>query len=225
MRINDGSRWQKDRDTSNDPRALHIKCAAAISRQVEIKIKKLYSSKQTELPLHTRLCFIPAFTKLLDLDSIAKFRLLANRQDEWSKQHMARSQDDIIEINTKCKSLDKTLRDLIMGIKAKDSEHPLFASVDRKWNGQGYNFSFHPKKSIEANMTLRGLYPRLAYEHSKENISSFFSPRAVLEVRYMKYDPDKQTFTTDADESIFDLNQIDMDMVVDQKPIQSSLGE
>ena len=224
MRINDGSGWQKDCNTSNDPRALHIECASAISRQVESKIRQLYSSKQTKFPLHTRLRFVPAFTKLLDLDSIAKFRLLANRQDGWSKQHMARSRDDIIEIDRKC-SLDKTLRDLIMGIKAKDSKHPLFTSVDRKWNGQGYNFSFHPKKAIEANMALRGLFPRLAHEHGEANISSFFSPRAVSEGRYMKYDPEKQTVTTEADESILDLSQNDMDMVVDQKHIQSSLGE
>ena len=147
MRINDGSGWQKDQDTSNDPRALHIECAASISRQVEIKIRKIYSSNQTTFPLHTRLRFVPAFTKLLDLDSIAKFRLLANRQDGWSKQHVARSRDDIIKIDRTCKNLDKTLRDLIMGIKAKDRAHPLFAYVDRKWNCQGYNFSFHKKSN------------------------------------------------------------------------------
>ena len=73
-------------------------------------------------------------------------------------------------------------------------------------------------------MTLRGLYPRLAHEYGEANICSFFSPRAVSEGRYMKYDPEKQTVTTDAEESIFDLNKIDMDMVVDQTPIQS-LGE
>ena len=79
-----------------------------------------------------------------------------------------------------------------MDIKGKDSEYPLFASIDRKWNGQGYNFLFHPSKLIEANMTIRGLYPRLAHEHGEENISAFFSPRAVAEGRYMKYDPIKK---------------------------------
>ena len=138
---------------------------------------------------------------------------------------MARSCDNIIEIDRKCKSLDKMLGDLIMGIKTKDSEHPLFALVDRKWNGQGYNISFHPKKAIEANMTLRGLYPRLVHKNGKEKFNLFFSPKAVSEGRYMKYDPEKQTVTTEADKSISNLNKIDRDMVVDQKPIQNSLGE
>ena len=168
----------------------------------------------TEFPLQTKLRFVPAFPKLMDIDSIGKFRVLANRQDGWAKQHMARSRDDIIEIDRSCRNMEKTLRELIMSIKGKDSKYPLFASIDQKWNGQGFNFSFHPDKAIEANMTIRGLYPRLAHEYSEENISAFFSPRAVSEGRYMKYDLVKKAVTTEADESIFELSSIDKDMEV-----------
>ena len=66
-------------------------------------------------------------------------------------------------------------------------------------------------------MTIRGLFPRLAHEHGEENISAFFSPRAVSEGRYMKYDPIKKNVTTEADESIFSLNSIDQDMVANHK--------
>ena len=62
-----------------------------------------------------------------------------------------------------------------MSIKGKDNKYPLFAAIDRKWNRQGFNFSFHPDKALEANMTIRGLYPRLAHEYVEENISAFFS--------------------------------------------------
>ena len=145
-------------------------------------LRKIYSSKQTEFPLHTRLRFIPAFPKLMDIDSIAKFQVLANRQDGWAKQHMARSRDDIIEIDRMCRNSDKTLRDMMMSITGKDSEYPLFSSVDRKWNGQGFNFLFHPDKVIEANMTLRGLFPRLSHEYGEENITAFFPPALYLKV-------------------------------------------
>ena len=67
-----------------------------------------------------------------------------------------------------------------MSIKGKDSEYPLFASIDRKWNGQGFNFSFHPSKLIKANVTLRGLFPRLAREYGEENISAFFHQELYL---------------------------------------------
>ena len=115
---------------------------------------------------------------------------------------MARSRDDIIKINTSCQNMDKTLQELIMSIKGKDTEYLLFASIDRKWNGLGFNFSFHPDKAIEANMTIQGLYPRLAHEYGEDNISEFFSTRSVSEGRYMKYDPKKKTVTTEVDKSM-----------------------
>ena len=63
-------------------------------------------------------------------------------------------------------------------------------------------------------MTIRGLYPHLAHEYREDNISAFFSPRAVSEGRYMKYDPIKKTVTTDADDSMFELSSIDQEMEV-----------
>ena len=85
MRINDGTGWNKDRNTADDPHALHVECATTNSRKVEKAIRTLYSSKQTEFPLKTRLQFVPAFPKLMDMESIAKFRVLTNRQDGWAK--------------------------------------------------------------------------------------------------------------------------------------------
>ena len=75
---------------------------------------------------------------------------------------------------------------MIMNIKGKDSEYPLFASVDRKWNGQGYNFSFHPSKLIEANMTTRELYPRLAHEHGEENMEKRISKLSSHQEQWRK---------------------------------------
>ena len=114
-----------------------------------------------------------------------------------------------------CPGTKKTLRDLIMDIKGTDSEASLFTSIDHKWNGQGYNLSLHPDKLIKAtSMMIRGLFPRLAYEHGEEVIHRFFTPCAVVEGRRMTYDPEKGTVTTEADESMEGLDEIDLDMVV-----------
>ena len=225
MRINDGSPWQKGRNTSDDPRALHIECASSHSHYVETKIRQIYGSKKKKFPLHIRLRFIPSITKLLDMNSVAKFRVLMNRQDGWAKQHLARSREDIVEIDMTCNGSDQTLRDLIMEIKGKDSDVPLFASIDRKWNGQGFNFSFHPDKLIEASMTIRGLFPRLAHEHGEEAIHKCFTPRAVVEGRRMTYDPKLGTVTTEADESIAELDDLDLDMVVKATETKETFGE
>ena len=161
----------------------------------------------------------------MDLESVAKFRVLMNRQEGWSKQHLARSREDIVEIDMKCGGTEKTLRDLIMEINAKDSTTPLFASIDRKWNGQGFNFSFHPNKTIEASMVLRGLFPRLAHHHGEATIQPFFTPRAVAAGRQMKYDPAKGTVTTDSDDAILQLDTIDLDMVVEKTENSMKFGE
>ena len=124
-----------------------------------------------------------------------------------------------------CPGKKKTLRDLIMDIKGTDLEASLFASIDRKWNGQGYNFSFHPDRLIKASMLIRGLFPRLAYEHGEEVIRCFCTPRAVVEGRRMTYDPEKGTITTEADESMEGLDEIDLDMVEQIDATKESFGE
>ena len=218
MRINDGSGWVKGRDTSQDPRALHIECDAHLSNKIELSIKTIYGTSSNTFPLHVRMRFVPAFSKLVDMGSISKFRVLTNRQDLWSKQHVAKSRDDIVEIDRVCKDQDMTLRDMIMSIKSQENDTPVFASIDKKWRGTGYNFSFHPSKSMEALMVLKGLFPRLAYEFGEENIKPFFTSKAIIIGRQMKYDPNKKTVTTLADEAIDDLASIDLDMVIESTP-------
>ena len=78
---------------------------------------------------------------------------------------------------------------------------------------------------IEAGMALRGLFPRLAHYHGEEAIQSFFTPSAVTAGRRMKYDPQKGTVTTDADEAILELDTIDMDMVIDTPESNTNFSE
>ena len=77
-----------------------------------------------------------------------------HRQEGWSKQHLARLREDIVEIDMGCPGTKKTLCNLIMDIEGTDLETPLFASSDGKWNGQGFNFPFHPDKLIKASMII-----------------------------------------------------------------------
>ena len=90
----------------------------------------------------------------------------------------------------------------------------LFTSIDKKWNGNGFNFLYHPSKHAEANATIKGLFPRLAHEYGKECIKTFFTPRAVTNGHKMKFDPATNTVTTEADEALFDLTNVDMDMAI-----------
>ena len=117
-----------------------------------------------------------------------------------------------------CKDQGITLRDMIMSIKSQENNTPVFASIDKKWWGTGYNFSFHPSKSTEAWMVLKGLFPRLAHEYGEDTIKSFFTSKAIISGRQMKYDPVKKTVSTLADEAIDNLTSIDLDMVIEATP-------
>ena len=98
---------------------------------------------------------------------------------------------------------------MIMAIpfETADGTTSLFASIDKKWNGQGLNFSYHPSKHAEANTTLKGLFPRLAYEYGEESIEAFFTPSAVKSGRRMKFDPQTNTVTTEAIFSLFSIRR------------------
>ena len=221
-RINDGSPWVANQDTRNDPRAIHIESSVKDTPHVEAVLKELYRTKAKKFPLHVRMRFVPSVTKLLDVDSVGKFKVLANRQAGWVRQHMARSRDDIVEIDRTSNISNLTLRDMIMEITAHDNR-PLFCSIDLKWTGTGYVFSFHPNKQVEATTTLRGLFPRLAHHYGEEAIVSFFTPLGVKEGRRMKYDPVTNTVTSEADAIIDDIAEADPDMVITEVLLNKQL--
>jgi hypothetical protein len=51
MRISDGSAWDPDRDTSKDPRAIHVKTALANREEVKQCLHCLYGSTSKKFPL------------------------------------------------------------------------------------------------------------------------------------------------------------------------------
>ena len=209
MCISDGS-YAKGRDYSKDPRALHIECARENESTVKNILQKTYSSKATEFPLQVPLRYVPQIQQLMDLQSRQKFHQLSNRQMGWTTQYQMLSRDDIIEIDSPATDDGKTIREMIMDIKNVDGES-IFSSIDRKWNGQGYNFSYHPKFGDEGPVTIRGLYPRLHHNYG-DRINRFFTPSAVMEGKNMTYDPITQAVSSMADETINDLMDADPDM-------------
>ena len=84
------------------------------------------------------------------------------RGDTVIDSSVVMERDDIAEIDRTVGETGKTLRDLIMEMETKEGQ-TIFASIDRKWNGQGYNFSYHPAMQMIASTTIRGLFPRLAH--------------------------------------------------------------
>jgi hypothetical protein len=143
--------------------------------------------------------------------------MLRNRQAGWCKQHKAKSRDDIVAIDCpipgEASKKQKTIRDLIMEIKTTDKiPVQLIASVDKKWKGPGFTFSYHPARAEEAEVVIRGLYPRFAHYYGVENIKPFFTPSAIREGTAMKYDPVTHRVTSAADTQVSEIADADPDM-------------
>jgi hypothetical protein len=215
MRIPDGKPYEAGRDMSEEPKSYHIECASDDQGAVEAYMKRTYHSNATVFPLHIRMRFVPSVQRLMDVESTAKFNMLRNRQGGWCKQAKAKMRDDIVEVDHPISGLKGiTIRDLVMQFKSTtgNTDTPLFASIDKKWKGAGFNFTFHPAKAIEAEIVMRGIYPRLVHHHGETIINPFFTHTAIKNGRSMQYDPVTHRVKSEADDAISLLTEADPDM-------------
>ena len=206
MRISDGAKYEEKRDTSKDPKALHIECDKEDSEAIYAKIRKIYGTSQTQFPLGIKFRFVPYRNRLLDIQSLSKYEILRIRQDNWCRQYCAVMRDDVMGLDGKISMTNKTLRDAIMSIKAQDEDkNSLVFSIDKRWRLPGLNFTFHPDKAQAGAMLVKGLVPRLVHMFSSEQIRPFFTPEAFKAGLAMEYDPLTGKVKSAAD---FDLEDI-----------------
>jgi hypothetical protein len=78
MRILDGSSWDPDRNTTKDPRAIHIETTLADKEEVKRCLQFLYSSKSRKSPLRIRMRFVPVIQAFVDIDMLVKCKELRN---------------------------------------------------------------------------------------------------------------------------------------------------
>ena len=71
----------------------------------------------------------------------SKIDALCQRQQNFLTQINVYPSYDIIQLDYSRKvGTEPTLRQMIMSIKQKDSESPLFYSIDLDWRGEAFNF-------------------------------------------------------------------------------------
>ena len=207
MRISDGAKYNPNRDTTEDPRALHIECAQEDLDEVKETARTLWGSSVTQFPLGTQYRFVAQRTSLLDTESITKFEKLLNRQAAWTAQHRGIMREDIYGIDSVIPATTTTLRQALMNIKATSgtTTTPLIYAIDRRWNRTGYNFSFHPDKYDEGCRKVKGLVPILLSQYAEEQIRGFFSPRAMIEGKQLEYNSLTGTVTSADDRELASL--------------------
>ena len=131
---------------------LFISSASEHTEKVEKALRRIYSTAATYFPLHVRMRYVPSVNKLLDVNSLAKFKMLMNRQLGWSQQHQAKSHDNVIEIDTICNGTNLTLCNMIMAFEfeSDDGNTSLFASINKKWNRKGFNLHVSSFKTFRS---------------------------------------------------------------------------
>jgi hypothetical protein len=111
--------------------------------------------------------FVPVIQAFIDVTTLVKCKELRNRQHGWITQHVAKTAYDLVNLDHKDKDLGETLCNIIMDIPSTtgNTDTSLFLSIDKSWKGGGCTFLFLPGKRDEANMTIKGMYARLAHTY------------------------------------------------------------
>jgi hypothetical protein len=87
MRMNDGTKYDPNCDTRDDPKAIHVlKCSAKDADEVTEMLLDTFGSKSMNFPLGIKFRFVPTRSKLLDPETIMKYDALMNRQKAWCDQ-------------------------------------------------------------------------------------------------------------------------------------------
>jgi hypothetical protein len=223
MRISDGTPYDPKRDTSKDPRALHIETAAENLYPVQAGLREFYSPSAKSFPFHIRLRFVVPYQSLVNMDSFSKFEKLRNRQDGWCVQCQAQVTHDIVNLDLVDKKSGKTFRDMLMKLKSKTGnlETPLFYSIDKHWKaGGGYEFTYHPDKRKEAATIIKGIYPRLLAKYG-DSIEPYFTPLGKMSGVKLTWDPKTNQVTSEGDRDMEALEKADQDMIMPEKATET----
>jgi hypothetical protein len=159
--------------------------------------------------------FVPVIQSFVNIATLGKCRILHNRQHGWTTQHMAKTTDDIVNLDHKIKTIGQTLRKILTDIPSTtgNKETPLFLSIDTSWKGGSYTFLFQPDKRDKASMIIKGMYARLAHTYG-DKIRQFFTPPAIEAGVQMTWDPVTQKVSSEEDQEVNALLALDDDMTI-----------
>ena len=111
-------------------RALAVECSAKIKWRCQAKLLKLYSRKMKavrEYPNGIRLRYVKVKKSAVNMIEKSKMDKLRGRQKDFLKSICSSTHDDMIQLDySKDAGNIPTLRQMIMDLKSKDTNFPLF---------------------------------------------------------------------------------------------------
>ena len=160
-------------------RALAVECSASIKWRCQAKLLKLYSRTMKSVrdyPNGIRLRYVKVKKSAVNMVEKSKMDKLRARQKEFLKSICSTTHDDILQLDySKDPGKIPTLRQMIMDLKSKETNFPLFHCVDLDWRQEGFIFQHSPTVEEEASMTINVLLPLLQHLNPEAEVDSNFT--------------------------------------------------
>ena len=120
----------------------------------------------------------------------SKLDKLRERQKDFLKQIATTTSYDVLQLDySRAEGVIPTLRQMVMGLKAKDGITPLFHCVDMDWKQDGFNFQYSSDMEAEAETAIYTLIPILDYLFPDVLVDDYFTSESILRCENMKYCP------------------------------------
>ena len=191
--INTGTR---NINPQNIVRALIVEASAQQKWQVQSALLQLYSRKMKdvhEYPNGIRLRFVKMKNSGVNKVEKSKMDKLRQRQKDFLDTITSHSSHEIVQIDYSASAGEEpTLRQMIMGLRSKDSGYPLFHCIDMDWKKEGFIFQFSANLAEEAETTILTLLPTLEHFYPDVDVRSNFTRQGIERCENMAWDDNRQ---------------------------------
>ena len=193
--------------------AAHIETGENDRKKWARGLARLYGVASNSFPLGIRMRLVSEYREVKGtILNMGKHMRLRVRQDNFRAMMMAVPNDDIMMLDYQDKELDnKTLREMVMGIKSSNPDTPgnLYHAVGQDWKGR-YTFMFLKSKENEARMIADGIIPYLRNKYG-DKVLYFFDPEAIVEKADWIWDPEKKVIINPLSKQLDALEGLDSD--------------
>lgn len=195
---------------ASNTRAMGIECDARDENHVKSCLVELYHSKQANWPQGIKLRYMRDPRFLCGAQALNKTKHLLGRHERFQEGIIVRRSRDIQSLDITDNEHEKSLRDIIMGMKSNSKPTmSVFHSVDPAFNQDDtYVLTFLPEFESQADQILSQLVPYVKHLEG-EYVTKFFSSEALSKSEGCEWDVEKGCATSALDKELEEIEDMD----------------
>jgi hypothetical protein len=181
-------------------RALHLEVDAEDRDGADL-IRLMYAHNAHTFPLGIHLRRVPEIDNANVFSMATATQLRARQADFVANIRTATTWEIMALDHPDPNNGERTVRDLIKGIRAKDQTATLFHSIDPHWQNSSYIFTFCPQFEAEAKAMITGLLTYLTHQYPdhKAKIKTAFTRTAQERAATSEWDDDLKCAVSESD--------------------------